>query len=106
MFQQGAPTHDGRKAMVSGRLVPTMVLGSSAMTTTTEGRGTNRTTIHTTTIKHPLCTMPPTKQQGVGNRSNFSRRHHTRVNEIGSRSECNSECSVTSDLKDPLEEEE
>ena len=30
---------------VSGRWVPTMVLGGSAMTTTAKGRGTNRPTI-------------------------------------------------------------
>ena len=41
----------------------------------------------------------------VGNRSNFLRGHHTRVNEIGSSSGYDSECSVMSDLKKHLEEE-
>ena len=45
------------RGMVSGRWVPTMVLGSSTMTTTAKGRGYNRTTIQTATIKHPLGTM-------------------------------------------------
>ena len=47
--------------MVSSRQVSTMVLGGSAMTTTAKGRGTNRTAIQTTTIKHPLGTMATNK---------------------------------------------
>ena len=43
--------------MVSGRWVPTIVSGGSAMTTTAEERGHNRTTTETATIKHPLGTM-------------------------------------------------
>ena len=41
----------------------------------------------------------------VGNRSNFLRGCHTRVNEIGLGSECDSEHSVMSDLEEHLEEE-
>ena len=51
--------------MVSGGWVPTMVLGRSAMTTTAKGRGTNRTTIQTTTIKHPLGTVDTNKAVGL-----------------------------------------
>ena len=42
---------------------------------------------------------------GAGNKGNFSRRPHTRIQEIESSSECNSECSVMSDLEEHLEEE-
>ena len=41
----------------------------------------------------------------VGNRSNFLRGHHTRVNEIRFGSEWDSECPVMSDLEEHLEEE-
>ena len=51
--------------MVSDRQVPTVVLGSSAMTTTTKGRGHNRTAIQTNTIKHPLGTMATNEAVGL-----------------------------------------
>ena len=51
--------------MVNGGQVPTMVLGNSAMTTTTKGRGTNRTTIQIATIKHPLGTMDTNEAVGL-----------------------------------------
>ena len=51
--------------MVSGIWVPTMVLGGSAMMTTTKGRGHNRTAIQTATIKHPLGTMATNKAVGL-----------------------------------------
>ena len=44
-------------------------------------------------------------RDSIGNKSNFSRGHHTRIHEIGSSSECNSECSVMSDLEEHSEEE-
>ena len=50
---------------VSGRGVPTIVLGGSIMTTTTKGRGTNRTAIQTATIKHPLGTMDTNEAVGL-----------------------------------------
>ena len=51
--------------MVSGRWVPTMVLGGNAMTTTAKGRGHNRTTIQTAIIKHPLGTMDTNEAVGL-----------------------------------------
>ena len=91
--------------MVSGRWVPTMVLGSSAMTTTAKGEGTQQD--HHTDCHHKAFFRHNGHQcnSRVGNRSNFLRGHHTRVNEIGSSSGYDSECSVMSDLKKHLEEE-
>ena len=51
--------------MVSSEWVPTMVLGSSAMTTPAKGRGHNKTTIQTTTIKHPLGIMATNEVVGL-----------------------------------------
>ena len=41
-------------------------------------------------------------RDGAGNKSNFSRRPHTRIHEIDSRSECNSDCLVMSNLEELL----
>ena len=40
-----------------------------------------------------------------GHKNNFLRRPHTRINEVESGSECNSECSAMSDIEEHLEEE-
>ena len=90
--------------MVSGRWVPTMVLGGSAMTTTPKGKVHNRTTIQIATIKHPLGTMATneaiglvieaTSQEGI---TPGSMKLGLVVNVTGS------ECSVMSDLKEHLE---
>ena len=44
-------------------------------------------------------------RDGTGNKSTFSRRHHTRIHEIESGSKCDSECLVMSDLEEHLVEE-
>ena len=44
-------------------------------------------------------------RDGVGNKNGFTKRLHTRIHEIESGSECDSECSVTSDPEEHLEEE-
>ena len=40
-----------------------------------------------------------------GHKSNFSRRPHTRINEVKSNSECDSECLTMSNIEEHLEEE-
>ena len=40
-----------------------------------------------------------------GHKSNFSRKPYTRINEVDSNSECNSECLTMSDIEEHLEEE-
>ena len=44
-------------------------------------------------------------RDGVGNKSKFTKRPHTRIHEIESGSDCDLECSVASDCEDHLEEE-
>ena len=44
-------------------------------------------------------------RDGTGTKGNFSRGCHTRIHEIGSGSEWNSECSVMSNLEEHLEDE-
>ena len=91
--------------IVSGRWGPNIAMGGRTMTTSAKGRSPNRTTIQTCQSRTTFRHNDHQQHSKAGDKGNFSRGHPTRVHEIRSGSECNSECSVMSDLEECLEEE-
>ena len=92
--------------MVRGRLVFTMAIGSMLMAITINEMSLIRIATWTISIRQLLDTMVTNGAVGmVQVTRTVLPKDHTRIHEIESDSECDSECSVMSDPKEHLEEE-
>ena len=99
------PTMKGMEGMIISGWAFTIATGNMVIATTIGRIMPRRTTALTIAIRPVSNGHHQDSRDGVGNKSKFSMRAHTRIHKIESGSECYSKCSVASNYEEHLKEE-